>query len=424
MAQHTKLGSKVKAQIRRFAGRLTAGWGKVRGRFVGEMLYGIQASKDVKLSNVSRSLSEQIPLIKTENRLSRNLAAEDLTGPINKFIAWEGAGQVDEETVLAVDISDIRKEYAKKMEYLARVRDGSTGELANGYWLVEVVGAHPYRDRVTPLYGELYSQNAEGFESENAQLLRAIRTVTKATEKQGIVAIDRGGDRRSILIPLIDDELQFVVRQNGGRHVLMPGGEKRSVATAARWCRTTVKRDVSVDQEGYQKIYHLRLGSMPVRLPDRPDALLWLVVIRGFGKVPIQLLTNVPPSPDREHSAWIADVYLTRWKCEEAYRFLKQSYHLEDVRVRSYVGLRNLYVLVHAVMYFVSAILGAKAKLSLMFKKLCEKARRFYAVPPFFHYAVADAIHRLLFGSRTGPQKPPPTPRTDQLRLRFARPPT
>lgn len=423
MSQDKKLGSKIKSQISRFAGQLTQGWDKVRRRFVGEMLYGIQAAKDVKVSNISRSLSESIALIKTENRLCRNLASADLTDRINRFIAWEGGGRVDDETVLAVDIGDVRKNYAKKMEYLARIRDGSAGELADGYWLVEVIAAHPYQDQVVPLYGNLYSQRAEDFESENAELLRAIHTVTAATGKKGIVAIDRGGDRRKILIPLIDEGLHFVVRQDGDRHILLPRGNKRSVAQAAQWCKTSVEREVTIDREGYEKVYHLRLGSMPVRIPERPDVLLWLVVIRGFGEKPILLLTNVPPTSDREYATWIADVYLTRWKCEEAYRFLKQSYQLEDVRVRSYIALRNLYALVHAVLYFVSVILGAKAKLSLIFKKLCEKARRFYAIPPFFQYAVADAIHRLLFASRTGPHTPPTSLDTDQLRLSFAKPP-
>jgi len=34
--------------------------------------------------------------------------------------------------------------------------------------------------------------------------------------------------------------------------------------------------------------------------------------------------------------------YLTRWKCEESYRFIKQAYNLEDVRVMSYRALRNM----------------------------------------------------------------------------------
>jgi len=163
---------------------------------------------------------------------------------------------------------------------------------------------------------------------------------------------------------------------------------------------------------------------MAVRLPERSYTPLWLVVILGFGPKPILLLTNVGPAKDREHATWIGDVYLTRWKCEEAYRFTKQAYRLEDVRVRSHVALRNMYALVTAVLYFVSVVIGAKAKLSLIFKRVCEKAKRFYEIATFYQYAVADGIHRLLFGSRGGPAPPPPPSDPGQLVLAFAKPPT
>ena len=42
------------------------------------MLVGIQARQDIKLSNITRRLQETIPLLKTEDRLSRNLQAEEL----------------------------------------------------------------------------------------------------------------------------------------------------------------------------------------------------------------------------------------------------------------------------------------------------------------------------------------------------------
>jgi len=163
---------------------------------------------------------------------------------------------------------------------------------------------------------------------------------------------------------------------------------------------------------------------MEVRLPERTYTPLWLTVIRGFGQKPILLLTNVAPAKDGEHAAWIADVYLTRWKCEEAYRFVKQAYRLEDVRVRSYVALRNMYALVTAALYFVSVVIGAKAKLSLIFKRVCEKAKRFYEIATFYQYAVADGIHRLLFASPGGPAPPPPPSDPGQLLLAFAKPPT
>jgi hypothetical protein len=371
----------------------------------------------VKVSNIARSLNEPIALIKTEGRLCRRLATNDLTYHINSWLGREGALAVNEDTVLAVDLGDIRKTYAKSMEHLAFVHDGSAGDIAPGYWLNEIVAAHPYGDRIIPMYGELYSVEAPLFRSENDQILRAIFQVMKATRGRGIVAIDRGGDRREILIPLLDKGIHFVVRERGDRHVLLSGERRYAIATAVRRCQTEIERVVEIEKEGCRRTYTLRLGTLPVRMPERPDIQLWLVVIHGFGNEPIILLTNVPPTADREHAVWIGDVYLTRWKCEETYRFLKQSYNLEDVRVRDYTALRNVYALLNAVMYFVSVVIGTKARLSLLFRELCVRAKRFFEIAGFYQYAVADGIHRLLFASRGGISPPGPPRDTRQLGL-------
>jgi hypothetical protein len=44
---------------------------------------------------------------------------------------WSGKGQtrIRRDTLLILDLSDLVKPYAKKMEYLSRVRDGSEGKL-------------------------------------------------------------------------------------------------------------------------------------------------------------------------------------------------------------------------------------------------------------------------------------------------------
>jgi hypothetical protein len=57
--------------------------GKTSSRFVEEMLYGIQARGSVRLSEVARSLSEDISLKKTIDRLSRNLAKPELADEIS-----------------------------------------------------------------------------------------------------------------------------------------------------------------------------------------------------------------------------------------------------------------------------------------------------------------------------------------------------
>jgi len=56
----------LKAQLPKFSGIISKSFRKPKKRFVKEMLYGIQASKDMKLGTVSRTLKEEQSLIKTE----------------------------------------------------------------------------------------------------------------------------------------------------------------------------------------------------------------------------------------------------------------------------------------------------------------------------------------------------------------------
>ena len=65
-----------------------------------------------------------------------------------------------------------------------------------------------------------------------------------------------------------------------------------------------------------------------------------------------------------------------------AIQFIKQGYNLEDIRLLTYEGLRNIVALVHAVFYFLSVELGRNLKLSILLKKIYEKAKRFFQIPP------------------------------------------
>jgi hypothetical protein len=56
---------------------------KPKRRLIKEVLSGIKATKDVKLSNISRSLNEQRSLIKTEDRISRILSDVGFTDGMN-----------------------------------------------------------------------------------------------------------------------------------------------------------------------------------------------------------------------------------------------------------------------------------------------------------------------------------------------------
>jgi len=119
-----------------------------------------------------------------------------------------------------------------------------------------------------------------------------------------------------------------------------------------------------------------------------------VIVVRGYGKDDMLLATNTDKNPTA-----VLEIYLTRWKCEESFRFLKNEYNLEDVRVRSYVAIRNIVTILQAVFYFISVELGIRLRFSIVFKKLMEKAKRFFEVSIFKQYALADGLGRMLYES-------------------------
>ena len=149
---NSRVRSRLKAQLTKFSSELCAGLSKPLTGFVWQMLFGIQSSQDVKLSNIARSLKEDISLIRSEKRLSRNLKSAELEKELTPQLVRMGSPHVRPNTVLALDLSDIRKEYAQKMEHLALVRDGSTGELHQGYWLCDVTAAEVNGSEIVPLY--------------------------------------------------------------------------------------------------------------------------------------------------------------------------------------------------------------------------------------------------------------------------------
>ena len=129
------------------------------------------------------------------------------------------------------------------------------------------------------------------------------------------------------------------------------------------------------------------------------------------------LLTNLPMRRNRKLLWWLVSAYLTRWRIEEAIRFIKQGYDLEDIRVLTYERLRNMVVLVNAVAFFTAVVLGTHIKLDILATHLVTAAKRLFGIPNFRLYALADGISEVCARyPRTPPQKTKDLP---QLTLGF-----
>ena len=403
MTENSRTVAAIKGQVAKFSGIIARGLPKPKRKLIKEIIYGIQAAKDIKLSHITRALNESIPLIKTENRLSRNLDDRDFTDEINHEIGRLGSARVLDDMVIAIDPGDIRKKYASKMEHLCKVHDGSEHEIGDGYWLAKAVAADIEHKKVIPLYLEAYSQEAKDFKSENDQLFKVIDAVGAHVGNKRIYAIDRGGDRGKLYDKFLEKEKEkrFVIRLTKNRDLIHKGIKKNCslLATALPCSHETV---IIKYEEGKEQKTTIFYNAVAVSLPGKDHPLI-LVVVKGFGRQPMMLLTSCPVQLKAKESIWrIVEIYLTRWKCDESFRYIKQCYNLEDIRVRSYVSIRNIVVLVLAVAYFAAVYLGDNLRLKMLVERIYLVSKRFFGVPTFFNYAIADGLYNLLFPDKTG----------------------
>lgn len=395
----TKVARNLRIRIGRFSGDLSEGLCVAAGRFVSQMVYGIQAAESVLLTEIGRTLEEDIPLAKTEWRLSRNLQRPELEAKIQQNLLRMAAGHVGEDTLLIIDPSDLSKKYAKKMEYLATVRDGSAHDLAQGYWTLNIAGCGLDTDGMVPLYQRLWSAQAPGFTSENDEILRGIDAVKAHVGRRGLWIMDRGGDRINLFAPLLDRRLRFLFRLVGNRNVIQ-GGQTMLAEQAALGCPLWHSKPIVRIEDGEEKIHVLRFGFRRVRLPGREEPLC-LLVVRGLGAQPLMLLTSEPLNRSFKCLWRMVRAYLKRWSIEETIRYAKTCYDLENVRVLNYKGLQNIMPLVLAAMYFAACVLDHDQRLRVMAGYVEKAAKRLFGIADFKYYALADGM-RALFARHPG----------------------
>lgn len=392
--KHTMTAFKTREQLHHFLGGLSPHFSKPTASFVGDMLYGIQTAQDVKLSEIARALDAPISIKKQEDRLSRMLANPALEETFCRLIPSLAAKRIGPDTLIVIDPSDIQKLYAEKMEFLAKVRDGSTGEIGNGYTLCLAVACESGERALTPLSLKLWSTKAEGFTSQNAEILAVIDAIRGHAKQRGIYVMDRGGDGDWLFDGLHERGLGHIVRLVGNRN-LRHGKRTALASELAASCRMKYTEVVKRETQDGLKTYELHYGVMSVALPQRPDVPLRMVVVRGFGAAPMMLLTTLAQTASRTALWQVVEGYLTRWRVEDALRFIKQSYHLEDIRVLRYQRLKNMLALVLAVVYFACVWLAGRLRCEILTSHITHAAKRIYGVSEFLYYAVADGISRL-----------------------------
>jgi len=300
---------------------------------------------------------------------------------------------IQPDTPIVIDMTDLAKPRARKMKYLALVRDGSEGKLVTGYWCIEVY-AHLKNKRVLPLALDVYSIEDPAVGSENLQIERVVDAVNRDLEGKGIWIADRGFDRLELYEMWFSRNCHFIVRQRGDRAIITPKGVRLILKDYVERLAQHNARNGRDSSIVFGKVY----------LPNH-DKPLYVVASWLPGQdEPLMLLTNLlVETLDQARS--ILWFYGKRWVCEEAGQFLKSRVGLERFRVRRYVAIQRLAILAMLAMGFLTWILLRSRDLT---KRLFSLTSRFRKTVRFQYYRLLDGIQQFV---RLNPNEfliPPP----------------
>src|SRR5262249_47827212 len=141
---------------------------------------------------------------------------------------------VGADTILTADLTDMAKPYARVLQGLGKVHDGSQPgkPIVSGYAVFEAyVRVGPWQ--MFPLIVEPMKAYTGAPTSENAEILGHLQRVHQATGGKGTWVLDRGFDRDELMLPLLKKAVAFVVRQRGDRHVCLADGQLQAVRQVA-----------------------------------------------------------------------------------------------------------------------------------------------------------------------------------------------
>lgn len=290
-----------------------------QSKFLLQMIYGILAGNKLHLSEIARSLNENITLKKTIDRLSRNLSAFKEKETVMKNYISEVKKQINEENaVIVIDNSDITKPCSPKMEAISDVHDGSTGEIRKGYFTVEAAVLSQNKKMPLPVYEKVFSAAEKGVISATHENLQCLKSVI-----------------------FLYSYVNFQTR---------------------RW---------------FLWRYMVSVRSQCYCLQ------IWICLKR---KKLCMIATKV---------------YLMRWRIEEYFKFKKQQFELENLRVMSLQSIRNLNLFATLVTGYIG-IMSCEKDDTIFMQELKECSKRIFDVPKFIFYGLGYAIDRVLARTHSG----------------------
>ena len=388
----------MKREILNFSKKICEGVSKPEFKFVSDMVYGISKSKDILLSSISDALDEDIKKAYTINRLSDNLCW-DLDPTIDKNYCNAVIDSFGENPVFVIDDSDIIKPLGQQFKDLGIVRDGSSKDkkYEKGYHVTEIVGLTENKKQPISIFSSVHSSTSKDYISANTITFSALdNVIAMLNEKKrtGIFVNDRGYDNNAFFKYYAKNKQQYIIRLK----------ENRKVYKDHKWYKITTLRDsrkgkvkMNIFFQGEQKECYVSALRVQITAEKR-----WinLILVYGLGETPMMLASNIALK-SKEDLIKVVRCYIDRWRIEEYFKFKKQEYHFENLRVRSLKAINNLNKMLSYVIGLIG-LLSEKIGKKELINKIIKESKSLRESVYLWFYQLARGIYNILKMARIG----------------------
>ena len=268
----------------------------------------------------------------------------------------------EDSVIVLNDDTDINKEYSKKLENLCTVRDASSQieRYVNGYKVCEYVALTEKTKTLVSLYSKIYSIESDSFVSENEETKlgeQKVISILKQYNKKPIFVRDRGYDANEFLISDIKNDIKFVTRLKGNRHLLFKE-KKRIVEKVAKERKGKIVTKLIYRGENKE----CSISYTKVKLPTYKEKDIALFTIHGLSDdgIPMMLLTNLDVN-DKVSAEHIVRLYFLRWRIEEYFK-AKKSFNWENSLLRTLESMNNLNLFLTMAMTHIAILVEKKDK--------------------------------------------------------------
>ncbi len=342
-----------------------------------ELARGLVLGNTVIVSEVVRINDKKINVRKGVERIGEMLDKIE-SKELNEYMLFtKHARNINENTIIAIDNSDTIKEYAKSLEGMSRVHDGSKGEIKNGF---EIFGSSYIDDEGNShmLQFELYSRETNTYESEYKEWEKNMNSLCNIIHPDaGIFVMDCGYDGNKYYEYLLNEQKDFVIRINDRRPksrkvYCQEFKEKWDIEALPYSKEKKIQVKIKNKKNNRLEDVTIKLSKVKIKLKENGEFLNVIKIKRikkGSKSREMYLITTLKASGVQQMLN-VYEIYLKRWKIEELFRSMKQHFQIEKIQLRKLKRIQAMYRIIcimHNFLRYIE-IWSEKTKNSVFYK--------------------------------------------------------